>query len=149
MSEEQFNVKVVDLFAGCGALALGFQNAGFQVLAAFDNWKEALQCYRDNFPDHSVVDCDLGDVDKSIELVRKYKPDMIIGGPPCQDFSHARLRSTRGAGAGFVTAASSECLRTIGRVCSIQVARFIVRNQDIDARTCDLGLDRSQVDSDG
>ena len=29
-------MEVVDLFSGCGGLSLGFQNAGFEILAAFD-----------------------------------------------------------------------------------------------------------------
>jgi DNA (cytosine-5)-methyltransferase 1 len=32
------NMKAIDLFAGCGGLSLGFQNAGFNLLSAFDNW---------------------------------------------------------------------------------------------------------------
>ena len=40
MSNRIYNV--VDLFAGCGGLSLGFQNAGFSIIAAFDNWDEAI-----------------------------------------------------------------------------------------------------------
>ena len=29
--------RVVDLFSGCGGMSLGFENAGFDVVAAFDN----------------------------------------------------------------------------------------------------------------
>jgi DNA (cytosine-5)-methyltransferase 1 len=28
-------MEIVDLFSGCGGLSLGFQNAGFEILAAF------------------------------------------------------------------------------------------------------------------
>lgn len=30
-------MRVVDLFSGCGGLSLGFENAGFDVVAAYDN----------------------------------------------------------------------------------------------------------------
>ena len=40
---------IVDLFAGCGGMTLGFMNAGFTVAAAFENWKEAADIYRKNF----------------------------------------------------------------------------------------------------
>jgi DNA (cytosine-5)-methyltransferase 1 len=85
-------MKVVDLFAGCGGLSLGFENAGFEVVAAFDNWDPAIDVYRANLS-HPMFKQDLADVKSSIKAVRKFKPDMVIGGPPCQDFSHAGKRS--------------------------------------------------------
>ena len=39
-------MKVVDLFAGCGGLSLGFQNAGYDIVAAFERWGTAVDCYR-------------------------------------------------------------------------------------------------------
>lgn len=41
----------VDLFSGCGGMSLGFQNAGFNIKAAFDNWQTAVDIYSANF-DH-------------------------------------------------------------------------------------------------
>ncbi|MBR4750429.1 MAG: DNA cytosine methyltransferase [Thermoguttaceae bacterium] len=84
-------MKVVDLFAGCGGMSLGFQNAGFEVVAAFERWDAAAKCYRANF-DHPVFQTDLSDVSGAVAEIKKFKPDVIIGGPPCQDFSHAGKR---------------------------------------------------------
>ena len=42
-------MKVVDLFCGCGGLSLGFEKAGMDVVAGFDNWQDALDVYRRNF----------------------------------------------------------------------------------------------------
>lgn len=81
----------VDLFAGCGGLSKGFELAGIDVVAAVENWQPAIDCYEQNF-DHPVHKQDLSDVDASVELIRDYRPDIIIGGPPCQDFSHAGKR---------------------------------------------------------
>ena len=81
-------MKVVDLFAGCGGLSLGFQKAGFHVVAAFEWWDTAVACYRENFS-HPVIQLDLSDVANAVSEIKKYDPDIIIGGPPCQDFSHA------------------------------------------------------------
>lgn len=85
-------MKVVDLFSGCGGLSLGFQNAGMDVVAAFDNWPAATWVYNINF-DHPIYTLDLSDEQKAAEQIKKYNPDMIIGGPPCQDFSSAGLRN--------------------------------------------------------
>ena len=85
-------MKVVDLFAGCGGLSLGFENAGFELVAAFDHWDPAIEVYRANLT-HPMLKQDLADVTASIEAVRKFHPDVVIGGPPCQDFSHAGRRS--------------------------------------------------------
>lgn len=84
-------MRTIDLFAGCGGMSLGFQNAGFKIVAAFEFWDVAAECYEKNFS-HSVFRTDLSDVQNAIEQIRKFSPDMIIGGPPCQDFSHAGKR---------------------------------------------------------
>lgn len=84
-------MKVVDLFCGCGGLSLGFQKAGMEVVAAFDNWVDALAVYRKNFS-HPAICADLKNIEESVEAIRSFNPDMIIGGPPCQDFSSAGKR---------------------------------------------------------
>lgn len=84
-------MKCVDLFSGCGGLSLGFQNSGFEILAAFDKWEKAVKVYSDNF-EHDVFTFDLSDVNKSVNIIKKYNPEAIIGGPPCQDFSSAGKR---------------------------------------------------------
>jgi DNA (cytosine-5)-methyltransferase 1 len=84
-------IKVVDLFAGCGGLSLGFIQAGFDVVAAFDNWEPTLTIYRQNF-NHDSIALDLSK-DDAHKKIKEYKPDMIVGGPPCQDFSSAGKRN--------------------------------------------------------
>lgn len=84
----------VDLFCGCGGLSLGFQQAGIGIAAAYDNWAPALQCYRDNFS-HPAHHADLGDVAAVAAQIRAHQPDIIIGGPPCQDFSSAGKREEK------------------------------------------------------
>lgn len=72
-------------------MSLGFQNAGFEVLAGFEHWDAAIACYRKNFT-HPVEDVDLSEVDIATKAILKYQPQIIIGGPPCQDFSGAGNR---------------------------------------------------------
>lgn len=80
-------MKLVDLFAGCGGMSLGFQNAGFDIVAAYDNWQPAIDIYRRNF-NHPIYNRDLSVDDITGEL-KAIAPDIIVGGPPCQDFSIA------------------------------------------------------------
>lgn len=84
-------MKTVDLFAGCGGLSLGFQNAGFDIVAAFDNWIPAIEVYQANFK-HSIFNQDLSKKE-SYEVIASFNPEMIIAGPPCQDFSSAGKRN--------------------------------------------------------
>ncbi len=84
-------MKCVDLFSGCGGLSLGFKNAGIDVIAAIDNWDKSVDIYNKNFP-HTCYLHDLTDEDGALNIISQYNPDMIAGGPPCQDFSSAGKR---------------------------------------------------------
>lgn len=83
-------LKVIDLFSGCGGMSRGFLDAGYKIVAAFDNWKPAVEVYQKNFK-HPVHQCDIGS-NEAETLILSYKPDVIIGGPPCQDFSTAGVQ---------------------------------------------------------
>lgn len=83
-------MRVIDLFAGCGGMSLGFENAGFDVVAAFDSWDAAITIYESNFT-HPIYKKDLN-VDDVIQQISDLHPDLIMGGPPCQDYSIAGKR---------------------------------------------------------
>ena len=83
-------MRAVDVFAGCGGMSLGFEQAGIEVVAAFDNWKPAVDIYRSNF-DHPIYEKDLCDED-TVDAIKALRPDVIMGGPPCQDYSIAGKR---------------------------------------------------------
>lgn len=82
---------VVDLFCGSGGLATGLQDAGLDVVAAFDAWDLAVATYCRNLADHAHV-LDLADVETAAQRIGDFAPDLIVGGPPCQDFSSAGKR---------------------------------------------------------
>lgn len=114
-------LTAVDLFAGCGGLSLGFQNAGINICAAYEFWDKAAKCYELNFI-HPVFKQDLSDTENAVIAIKKYSPDLIIGGPPCQDFSHAgkRIESTR--------ASLTESYAKI--VSAIRPSYFVMENVD-------------------
>ena len=97
-------MKTVDLFCGCGGMSLGFQEAGFDIVAAYDNWQPAIEVYKKNFK-HSVFNRDISSPDVQKEIV-ELKPDIIIGGPPCQDFSTAG-HMDEGLGRAYLSVAFS------------------------------------------
>ena len=84
-------MKGVDLFCGCGGLTRGFENAGIAIAEAYDCWAEAIACYQQNFS-HPGTIADISDTADMAARISAHKPDIIIGGPPCQDFSQAGKR---------------------------------------------------------
>lgn len=104
------NQNVIDLFCGCGGLSLGFQNAGFNIVAAFDYWDFAVNIYRQNF-NHPVHKRDLSDLTDLSDL-EHYSPSMIIGGPPCQDYSTAGNRDEN-AGHASLTISFAKIIATV------------------------------------
>jgi DNA (cytosine-5)-methyltransferase 1 len=114
-------MRTIDLFAGCGGLSLGFQEAGFEIVAAFDNWLSALKVYQQNFT-HSIFDLDLS---KKIDydIFKRYKPQIIIGSPPCQDFSSAGKRNEN-QGRAYLTISFAEIIT------EVKPTFFVMENVD-------------------
>ena len=76
ITEEQV---VLDLFAGCGGLSLGFEAAGFRTIG-YEVEPHASETYRKNL----IGDCITAKLDTSFKYPNA---EIIIGGPPCQPFS--------------------------------------------------------------
>lgn len=76
----------VELFAGCGGLALGMEKAGFQhiLLNEFDN--AACSTLRTNRPQWNIIEDDVRHIDFS---PLQGLVDFLSGGFPCQAFSYA------------------------------------------------------------
>lgn len=81
-------------------MSLGFTKAGFKVVAAFDNWKPAVETYRANLGDHAFI-ADLGTEEAAV-TISTLNPDIVVGGPPCQDFSSAGPNKHTSNRAGLV-----------------------------------------------
>lgn len=87
-------VCVIDLFAGCGGLSLGFRQAGYEIRLAVESDEDAARTYSRNFPHAKVVRARAEDLSaaKIRELAKlgKSVPFVVVGGPPCQGFSTLR-----------------------------------------------------------
>ena len=81
----------VDLFAGAGGFGLGFEIAGFSVPLSIEIDAWACDTLRYNHPEMTVIQNDIRDFNNinSVKEICLLKPDIIIGGPPCQGFSVA------------------------------------------------------------
>ncbi|MFA7081523.1 MAG: DNA (cytosine-5-)-methyltransferase [Bacteroidales bacterium] len=78
--------KSIELFAGAGGMAIGFEKAGIGHLMLNEVDKDACATLRKNRPDWNVVEGDIRDVDFT---PYKGKVDVVTGGFPCQAFSYA------------------------------------------------------------
>lgn len=88
---------LVDLFAGCGGLSLGLEQAGFTVVFMNEIVKTFAYTYLAN---HNLKEGQyfIGDINELNECLERYihilkNPDkpitLVCGGPPCQGFSMA------------------------------------------------------------
>lgn len=76
-------MKSVELFSGCGGLAKGLENSGFEHVAFVEFNKWACESLRQNFSPELVHETDVRKFD-----FKCFGPvDLVAGGPPCQPFS--------------------------------------------------------------
>ncbi|WP_281492679.1 DNA cytosine methyltransferase [Salmonella enterica] len=88
-------VKVLDTFAGAGGFSLGFHMAGAEIIGAIevDSW--ATETFKFNHPESLVIKKDISQFsdEEILETFKNNKPDIILGGPPCQGFSIANKKN--------------------------------------------------------
>lgn len=87
----------VSLCAGAGGMDLGFSAAGFEVVAAVDNWNVACETYRLNHAATHVLAGDIttDTVKQAITgFVGTRDISVVFGGPTCAGFSQAGHRDS-------------------------------------------------------
>lgn len=90
MPSSRFAGTVVDLFCGIGGFSLGAETAGFRSLASVEIDPVIHAGYRRNFPRTRAILGSVADLDRAAwddVLGAGVRPDLVIGGPPCQGFS--------------------------------------------------------------
>ena len=81
----------VDLFAGAGGMSLGFQQAGFEIMAAVEYDPIHCAVHEFNFPNAAAICRSVADIDG--RYIREHSGidgddvDVVFGGAPCQGFS--------------------------------------------------------------
>jgi len=91
MSKKKY--KVLDLFAGAGGFGLGFQLAAhFKIICSLEADKWAVETLKaNNSEKQKIIHDDIRRFRTAEQILSACpsKPDVIIGGPPCQGFSYA------------------------------------------------------------
>ncbi|ABR55525.1 DNA-cytosine methyltransferase [Methanococcus vannielii SB] len=137
--------KVISLFSGCGGMDLGFKGGfeifkqhyehnPYEIIFSNDISDKACRTYESNFC-HSSVCADIKDI-KNEDIPNA---DIVIGGFPCQDFSHAGKRKGLSAERGRLYL---EMKRVIDYIKPIA---FVAENVD-GIRTNSKGKDTTALD---
>jgi DNA (cytosine-5)-methyltransferase 1 len=86
-------MKVLDTFAGAGGFSLGFDLTGhYEIIGAIESDQWAADTFKFNHPNSTVLVGDIQQFNKKLLLDTFEKPDIILGGPPCQGFSIANKK---------------------------------------------------------
>ena len=84
---------MIDLFAGCGGLSLGIEQAGFTTVFANEINENLFETYLFNrkLDKNSYFRGDINELNQNLKSYQsKFADvDLVCGGPPCQGFSMA------------------------------------------------------------
>jgi DNA (cytosine-5)-methyltransferase 1 len=101
-------LKSIDLFAGCGGLSLGLEQAGFETVFVNELHPDAMKTFLQNRPKTDLGNSknhvlDIKTLTKSKDSLRSFgdyikrehgEIDLVCGGPPCQGYSGIGHRRT-------------------------------------------------------
>ncbi|MBN1865892.1 DNA cytosine methyltransferase [Candidatus Sumerlaeota bacterium] len=115
----------IDLFAGAGGLSLGFEQAGFDVVAAVELDPIHAATHKFNFPDCAVIARSIvgltGAEIRRMSGLQDREVDVVFGGPPCQGFSLIGQRALEDPRNSLVR----EFVRV---VCELDAKHFVFEN---------------------
>jgi DNA (cytosine-5)-methyltransferase 1 len=90
---------IVDIFCGCGGLSEGFSQAGFEVLLGVDCDAWAVRTYDRHHNNRGRIK-NVEDIDSNYIFTETGRKDIdvLVGGPPCQAFSHVSVAKWKSLG---------------------------------------------------
>lgn len=117
-------MKVIELCAGAGGLALGFEKAGLEHELLVEIDKDCVATLNKNRPKWNVLHSDIKEVDYT-----QYTADIVVAGLPCQPFSYAGkqlgFKDTRGT----LFFDYARCIKeTNPKICIIENVEGLVRH---------------------
>ena len=82
-------LSFVSLFSGGGGFSIGFKELGFECLCSSDINDDAENTHLLNWPEIPFITKSATQLlpEEILAATNNIKPDVIIGGPPCQGFS--------------------------------------------------------------
>lgn len=84
-------IPILDLFCGTGGFSHGFEQTGlFHVVSGIDLLPDRVETFAANHDTAMAVCGDITAVDINDLWSGRSKPEIVIGGPPCQGFSSIR-----------------------------------------------------------
>lgn len=87
--------RIIDLFAGCGGMSLGFEMAGFTPVLAVEKDEWAAETYQFNRHNANIFVGDITEIKQPKQQFQLQNISGIIGGPPCQGFSVSGFRDPK------------------------------------------------------
>lgn len=131
-----------DLFCGAGGFSEGFRQAGFHVTVALDNWAPAVLTHEKNHPETKAINGDILTFDP--EALGPI--DVLIGSPPCTEFSFAN----RGGG-GDIEAGLRLIYRFLRFVYVLQPRWWVMENvpRTLDFLPAEVPLRKLGIDKKG
>ncbi|KAA2285086.1 DNA cytosine methyltransferase [Arenimonas fontis] len=115
----------IDLFAGAGGMSLGFEQAGFDVVAAVEIDPIHSAVHKFNFPDCAVIPRSVSEVSgadiRRASGIGRRRVDVVFGGPPCQGFSLIGQRA-------FDDPRNALVREFVRLVCELDASYFVFEN---------------------
>ncbi len=126
-------IRILDLFCGCGGFAYGFTqaNSQFKIALAIDNDFRATRTYAANIAVKKILVKDIQNLHSNdiLEEMDYYTPDIIIASPPCESFSIANVNRKKNVYDQLYTDEKGRLvLETIRIITDLEPKVFIIEN---------------------
>lgn len=119
-------MNVIELFAGAGGLALGFEKAGLKHELLVEIDKDCVNTLKYNRPNWNIIENDVHNIDFSNY---NNKVDIVSGGFPCQAFSYAGKRLGFDDTRGTLFFEFARCVKEVEpKICVAENVQGLVRH---------------------